>query len=205
MNEDRPLKLLFLVAVGVVLLASAGVYVATTRWGSDVSASFNQGSGDGGEEETLRTLNEQVVRESEAQARSQGALAQAQAAKLLQQLADTKDAAEKAKVAAARWEEEVPVLLTSETGRRLASDPARVEAFMALQDRAARPSEESLAPLLERIAVLESELERIRSADIPSLAPETNQQFEAQLAAERSEAGPHWPQSRLISTRSTLW
>lgn len=188
MNDDRPLKQLFFLALGVVLLAAAGVYVATTRWGSDVSASFSQGSGDGGEEEAFRKLNEQVVREADAQARSQGALAQAQAGKLLQKVAETKDAAEKARVAAARWEQEIPALLTSDAGRRLASDPERIAVFAALQERVARPSEASLAPLLERIAVLEAELERIRSAEIPSISPETSQQFEAQLAEDQTEA-----------------
>lgn len=186
MNEERPMRQLLLVAVGAVLLACAGVYVATTRWNSGVSAAG--GSGDGGEAETLRVLNQQIVEGAESRARTERTLAEARASKLLQEVAETKSVAEKAEAAATRWSAEVPALLTSEAGRRLASDHARVTTFYALLDRPGRPTPESIEGIKGRLAALETELARVKSESSAKLAEESEAALAAQLREEKAAA-----------------
>ena len=188
MTEERPLKMLFLAALGVVLLATAGIYVATTRWGSGESSSFNQPAGGGGEEEIVRNLEGEAQRRIAEEARTQRMLATTAAAKLLEGVSQAKAIASQAKTAATKWEADAPALLGSDEGRRLASDPARVKTFMALQANPSRPTSGSIAQLLERLALLETELERIRSAEHPTLTNETRQQFATQIEEARSEA-----------------
>lgn len=186
MNEERPIRQLLLVAVGAVLLACAGVYVATTRWNSEVSAAG--GSGDGGEVETLRVLNQQLVESAESRARTERTLAEARASKLLQEVAETKSVAEKAEAAATRWSAEVPALLTSEAGRRLASDPARVTTFYALMDRPGRPTPESIEGIKGRLVALETELERVKSESSAKLAEESEAALAALVREEKAAA-----------------
>jgi len=188
MNEERPLKMLALIAVGAVLLSCAGVYVATSRWTSGASASVGAPTGVGGEVETVRVLQEQVQRDVEERAQRERTLAEARASELLADLAETRTAVEAAQQALTQWNEQVPALLTSEQGKRVAADPERVRTFHAISSRLGRPSESQVGALAQRVELLERQLEQVRSSDAATLSEDSESAYAKQLQEDQAEA-----------------
>lgn len=188
MNEERPLKMLALIAVGAVLLSCAGVYVATSRWTSGASASAGAPTGAGGEAETVRVLQEQVQRDVEERARRERTLAEARASELLADLAETRAAVEAAQQALTQWNEQVPALLTSEQGKRVAADPERVRTFHAISSRRGRPSESQVGALAQRVELLERQLEQVRSSEAATLSEDSESAYAEQLQQDQAEA-----------------
>ena len=186
MNEERPLKMLLLVAVGAVLLSCAGVYVATNRWAS-ASSTLTTGAG-GGDVETIRVLQDEVRRDSESRIRAGRTLAASTAATLLAKVGDARDVVSQADAVFARWNETVPALMTSEAGKRLAADPKRVETFHAIYTRLARPTERSLAAITDRLDVVQGELERLKSDEEATLSAEDAAAFEGRVEGDHAAA-----------------
>jgi hypothetical protein len=188
MNEERPLKMLALIAVGAVLLSCAGVYVATSRWTTGVAASVGGPAVSGGEAETVRVLQEQVQRDVEERAQRDRTLAEARASELLADLAETRAAVAAAQQALTQWNEQVPALLTSEQGKRVAADPERVQTFHAISSRLGRPSESQVGALAQRVELLERQLEQVRSSESATLSEDSESAYAKQLEEDQAEA-----------------
>ena len=186
MNEERPLKLLLLVAVGAVLLSCAGVYVATTRWSKGAAASAATGGAE--EVETLRVLQEEVRRDSESRVRAGRTLAVATATTLLSKVGDARDVVSQAEAAFAKWNETVPALMTSDAGKRLAANPGRVSTFHAVYNRLARPTERSLGAIADRLDIVEGELAHLKNGEDATLTDEDATAFEKRVAEDHVAA-----------------
>ena len=189
--------MLLLIAIGAVILSCAGVYVATSRWSTPATSASWSSSGGGGEQDTLRVLQDQVRREAEESSRIQRAqaeersraqrlLATTRANSLLEHISTTRSSIQDARHVFARWGSEVPALLTSESGKRIASNPTQVETFAAIYNRARRPEEATLTAIENRLGGIEAEVQRVRETQDATLSEETEVKLRGQLERERS-------------------
>lgn len=189
---SAPMMTIGLVAVGAVILVAAGVFVATSRWSSGSGGSpVTAGAGLNamtGEEHALKSIQQQVQREADERSRASRTLAETRASGLLEQVSNTRGALENAKGAFTRWGSQVPALLTSDDGKRIAADPVRVQTFAAIYNRSGRPAERALSSIEERVAVIEVELLRVKNTADTTLSPETEAMLKAQLDQEQAAA-----------------
>ncbi|MEZ4651990.1 MAG: hypothetical protein R3E97_24950 [Candidatus Eisenbacteria bacterium] len=185
-----PLATFGFIAVGAVLLAAAGVFVATNRWssgGGGLSAPALQ-SVDAGEVEALRAIQDKVRRETEERARLDRTLSVTHADRLLHEVESTKATLAQAKATLSEWESVVPALLTSRDGMRIAADPAQVQTFDAIYRRSARPGDRDVTDMQARIDALEAELRRIKDSQDALLSEEGASKLASQIEEQRRAA-----------------
>lgn len=187
-----PLKTFGVVAVGAVLLAAAGVFVATNRWstgggGGETVAGLH--TVQAGELETMRTIQDKVRREAEASVRLDRTLAVGRADSLLEGVSTTRATVEAAKSAYSEWGNVVPPLMTSQAGMRIAANPAHVQTFDAIYRRAARPGETVVTAIERRLHVLEAELRTVKESQDALLSEEGAARLREQLEREQLAAG----------------
>lgn len=185
-----PLATFGFIAVGAVLLAAAGVFVATNRWssgGGGLSAPALQ-SVDAGEVEALRAIQDKVRRETEERTRLDRTLSVTHADRLLHEVESTKATLARAKATLTEWESIVPALLTSRDGMRIAADPAQVQTFDAIYRRSARPGDRDVTGMQARIDALEAELRRIKDSQDALLSEEGASKLASQIEEQRRAA-----------------
>ena len=187
-----PLKTFGFVAVGAVLLAAAGVFVATNRWstgggGGETTAGLH--SVQAGELETMRAIQDKVRREAEASVRLDRTLAVSRADSLLAGVSATRATVEAAKSAYSEWGTVVPALMTSQAGMRIAADPTYVQTFDAIYRRAARPDERVVTDIERRLQVLEAELRTVKESQDALLSAEGEAKLRERLEHEQLAAG----------------
>lgn len=185
-----PLATFGFIAVGAVLLAAAGIFVATNRWSSGGAALSAPAlkAVDAGEVGALRAIQDKVRRETEERARLDRTLSVTHADQLLHEVESTKAALEQARETLTEWESVVPTLLTSQEGMRIAADPAAVQTFDAIYRRAARPDDEDVANMQARINALEAELRRIKESQDALLSEEGASKLASEIEEQRRAA-----------------
>jgi len=136
----------------------------------------------------VQGIQDRARREQEDRDRRQRTLTEARASTLLADVDEVRRTVRAAEDALTEGNEFVPSLLTAEAGKRLAADPERVRTFHDLSSHMERPRRSPVEAVAKRLALLEQDLDQVRSSETATLSEESEAAYAKQLQEDRAAA-----------------